>query len=564
MRNLFRPPVLFAALVISGAAQVWAQTPATNTWNTSVTTTAWVRNSNWGTTNFIPGRGPNNLVLIWGSITDVAQVGSTAGSGTLGINLGSNTANGITGNGATGSPYELGAIVALNALNKNLIVNNSSSTGGLINFNGGVGLNGVIIDNQNSSFSLTITNGASTGTLGIVANNSSNNIIKSAGGAINIGSIISGANPVEFQGSGIIALYATNTYSGNTTISSGTLTLSGTASMSNSPNITIASGANFNVSVRSSRLSLANTQVLRSSATGTGTSAFVTVSSATGVTLGSSGGLAFTAYGGGATAPLAINGSSAGDLALNGAPVRVTTTTALSSGTYKLVAKSGSAAGVTGTPGSLTVNGSGLAAGMAGTLSVSNGELFMTVALQPTITGGATAAAFTTTYGTASAEQTFSISGSNLTANLVATAPSGFEVSADGTSYSSTATFTQSSGSASGTLRVRLSASAPVSDSYNSQNIVLSTTGATSVNVTTASSGNAVAKATPLLSLTSTKPCRPFLLLVSGFGLGGALHWSRDLQLLGFQCGFHNRKQRHRCECWIRHPYRYPVLGLKL
>jgi len=110
----------------------------------------------------------------------------------------------------------------------------------------------------------------------------------------------------------------------------------------------------------------------------------------------------------------------------------------------------------------------------------------------PVITGAATASAFTTTYGTASTAQTFPISGSNLTANLVATAPTGFEVSADGTSYDGTATFTQSGGTASGSLRVRLKANAAVSGSYNAQNIVLSSTGATSVNIVTASTGNAV------------------------------------------------------------------------
>ena len=117
----------------------------------------------------------------------------------------------------------------------------------------------------------------------------------------------------------------------------------------------------------------------------------------------------------------------------------------------------------------------------------------LTWAASPSITGAATSTAFTTTYGTASTAQSFSISGSNLTANLVATAPTGFEVSNDGTTYASTATFTQTSGSASGTLRVRLAANATVLGTYNSQNIVLSSTGATSVNIATASSGNAVA-----------------------------------------------------------------------
>jgi len=112
-----------------------------------------------------------------------------------------------------------------------------------------------------------------------------------------------------------------------------------------------------------------------------------------------------------------------------------------------------------------------------------------------TLTGAATAAAFTTTYGTASAAQTFAIGGSSLTANITATAPTGFEVSSDGSSYGSTATFTRTGGSASGTLSLRLSATAAVSGSYDGQNIVLSSTGATSVNVTTAASGNSVSPA---------------------------------------------------------------------
>jgi hypothetical protein len=109
-----------------------------------------------------------------------------------------------------------------------------------------------------------------------------------------------------------------------------------------------------------------------------------------------------------------------------------------------------------------------------------------------TISSTGTLAAINTTYGTASAAQTFTVGGTGLTANLVATAPTGFEVSSDGTTYGTTATFTQSSGTASGSLRIRLSATATVAGSYNSQNIVLSSTGATSVNITTTASGNSV------------------------------------------------------------------------
>ncbi len=122
----------------------------------------------------------------------------------------------------------------------------------------------------------------------------------------------------------------------------------------------------------------------------------------------------------------------------------------------------------------------------------------------PTITSVGSVAAFTTTFGTASAEQTFEISGVNLGEDLTATAPTGFEVSSDGTSYGSTVTFTQSSGTASGSLRIRLAATAAVSGSYNSQNIVLSSSGATSVNITTAASGNVVSKATPTIATAPT------------------------------------------------------------
>lgn len=130
----------------------------------------------------------------------------------------------------------------------------------------------------------------------------------------------------------------------------------------------------------------------------------------------------------------------------------------------------------------------------------------------PTITidgnNSATAAAFTTTYGTASAAQTFAIAGTNLTADITATAPTGFEVAKDAEPYGATATFTQSGGNASGTLSVRLKADAAVTGTYNSVNIALSTAGGTTRNVTTAAAGNSVtAKGLTITGLTgNNKP----------------------------------------------------------
>jgi hypothetical protein len=128
------------------------------------------------------------------------------------------------------------------------------------------------------------------------------------------------------------------------------------------------------------------------------------------------------------------------------------------------------------------------ASGVSGFQIVAGGSV-------PTITGATTATAFSTTYGTASAAQSFAVSGSNLTNSLTATAPSGFEVSSDGSTYAGIATYPQTGGSAGGTLWIRLAATA-ASGAYDSQNIVLSSGGATNVNITTASSGNTVSQAT--------------------------------------------------------------------
>ncbi|MFM8719959.1 MAG: beta strand repeat-containing protein, partial [Chthoniobacterales bacterium] len=111
-------------------------------------------------------------------------------------------------------------------------------------------------------------------------------------------------------------------------------------------------------------------------------------------------------------------------------------------------------------------------------------------------TNNATAAAFTTTYGTASAAQTFTIAGSNLTENITTgTAPSGFELSTNGSSWTTNAqTFTRSGSTASGTLHLRLATNAPVAGTYNSRTISVASGGVTN-NIVTAASSNAVSRA---------------------------------------------------------------------
>jgi len=196
------------------------------------------------------------------------------------------------------------------------------------------------------------------------------------GGVISDGSLGYGFTKLSTS---TLVLTNANTYSGATTVSAGTLKLDTGGTLANTPNITVASGAGFDVSTPTAALTLGDGQTLKASATGGNTTATITLASSKNLTLGgTSTGLAFTALGSAnTTAPLTVAGTG-GSLDLAGKPVTVTTTTALAIGIYKLIAKSGSAT-VTGTPGTLTIGGSGLASGTTGTLRVTSGELVLNV-----------------------------------------------------------------------------------------------------------------------------------------------------------------------------------------
>ena len=105
----------------------------------------------------------------------------------------------------------------------------------------------------------------------------------------------------------------------------------------------------------------------------------------------------------------------------------------------------------------------------------------------PTISSSGTPSALSTTYGTASSNTTFSVSGANMTAGILVTPPAGFEVSTSASSGFATSITVGAAGTiASTTVYVRLAATT-VPNSY-SGNIVLSSSGASNVNVATVSS----------------------------------------------------------------------------
>ncbi len=122
----------------------------------------------------------------------------------------------------------------------------------------------------------------------------------------------------------------------------------------------------------------------------------------------------------------------------------------------------------------------------------------------PTISTSGSPSALTTASGTASSSTTFNVSGSNLVANVTVTAPSGFDVSLDNSSWSASGgskTLIQSGGTlTSSPVYVRLDAGDAI-NSY-SGNVALTSTSATTVNV--AVTGTVTSPSTTISSLTAS------------------------------------------------------------
>ncbi|TAG97791.1 MAG: VCBS repeat-containing protein [Sphingobacteriales bacterium] len=110
-----------------------------------------------------------------------------------------------------------------------------------------------------------------------------------------------------------------------------------------------------------------------------------------------------------------------------------------------------------------------------------------------TITTIGTLTPFTSCAGTASSEQSFTVSGSGLTANLTVTAPTGFEVSLlSGSGFGSSVSIMPTDGTVSSTtIRVRMAATATGTPSVN---IACASMGATTKNVAASGTVNAATR----------------------------------------------------------------------
>ena len=418
----------------------------------------------------------------------------TSISGNVGVNLSGGAANTYSGGTAVGSGVSVNVSTA-NSLSGGAI---TVASGGQIYLNSaGTYANNFTISGTGTDTrgALRMGNGAVNTINGTVtlAADASIGVDNSKSGVIN--GKVTGAFTLTkgLLGTGTLSLANSgNDYSGDTIISLGTLALTGGGVLPNTPNIILPSGAGFDVSTPTTALTLGAGQTLKASATGGNTTATITVASGKNLTLG--GGLAFTALGSANTiAPLTVAGATAGSLDLNGKPVTVTTTALLPSATYTLVAASGSAT-VTGTPGTLTLNG--VSSPSYANVAVSSGKLVLTISgtmpSLPSITTSGTLAAVNTTYGTASATPTsFTVSGANLapaSGNLTVTPPAGYEVSlSSGSGYTTSLSVPYSSPTlASTTVYVRLAA-VTAAGTY-SGNCVISGGGAVTASKATASS----------------------------------------------------------------------------
>jgi gliding motility-associated-like protein len=104
----------------------------------------------------------------------------------------------------------------------------------------------------------------------------------------------------------------------------------------------------------------------------------------------------------------------------------------------------------------------------------------------PTITTSGTLSPLSSTYGGASASGSFNVSGSNMSAGVLVTPPAGFVVSTDNSTFSNTVTVGAAGTIVSSPIYIRLKAGDAVGN--YSGNVVLSSSGATSVNEAIASS----------------------------------------------------------------------------
>ena len=210
-------------------------------YTTTATGNAWLTGANWAG-GVAPGV-TGNAASTNGSIAVVGNYGFTGG---LAIDM-----------DAASGDLALGAIT-FNSLagSGNLLVGNSSASSGSLTLNGAQidGFSNVILNNEGGS-NLTIANvqGSDSGQrLTLQLGGTANMVRAAAGRTLTIATDITERSPgsgLAVDGGGIVVLSGTNTFSGQTTVASGTLSLVSTTALSGSTLVAPSGGGSVSFDV---------------------------------------------------------------------------------------------------------------------------------------------------------------------------------------------------------------------------------------------------------------------------------------------------------------------------
>lgn len=227
--QLMKLRTLLLLVVVFGCGSVWSQNSSANFTGTT-TGAAWYTTGNWSTSLFAGVKATAT------SNSNIATfISTSAGSaGVVGINM--NT-----------SSLSLGAISIDNTRTNPLLIGNSSTA-----LAGTLALYGATVNSipnviiRNNGTGLLTLQASQSGTMGVVLSNATDNIINiDNSGGILISAIISGGTnslSVGGTGSGALTLSGANTYTGNTTINSGSLLLGASNVIANTSNIVLNGG----------------------------------------------------------------------------------------------------------------------------------------------------------------------------------------------------------------------------------------------------------------------------------------------------------------------------------
>ena len=131
-----------------------------------------------------------------------------------------------------------------------------------------------------------------------------------------------------------------------------------------------------------------------------------------------------------------------------------------------------------------------------GCLSAARATVFATINTPASLTVNGTLSAFATCSGIASSTQTITVAGSSLTTDITLAALTGYEYSLNGSTFQNTLVLTKSGNAVSTTtVYIRLSS---IAANGAGGNIVVSTTGATDVNIST---GSATVNSSPAITV---------------------------------------------------------------